>query len=167
MPLNNEDIYRTFDEARSAANVTPAQGGALKADRVGIDAVVDLVLKYQRNALNIDGKTPDEAYAKLVETARATAGSARHTTDPHTYALNHLVKRAQEIGYADGIAAGQPKQLPTTPGSVILWTNDFDDSRNHLVLDSRGAWGNAAYTPAKSNITDWTLIHDAGQEQNA
>lgn len=112
--------------------------------------------------LHIDGHTPDEAYAKLVEESRAY-GPVRGGSDPHTYALNHLVKRAHQIGYADGIAAGQPKQLPTTPGSVI-----HTHRTGHLVLDDR-SWGNADYAASVADVEGgtWTLIYDAGQEQNA
>ena len=52
--------------------------------------------------------------------------------------------------------------LPTTPGSVIRWTNDFDDSENLIVLDDRGQWGNADYAPPTSRITTWQIVSDTG-----
>jgi len=64
------------------------------------------------NNPDIEGLTPDEAYAKLVDTARALSGPGIFRIDPHTYALNHLVKRAQEIGYQDGTK--DARSTPTT-----------------------------------------------------
>lgn len=53
------------------------------------------------------------------------------------------------------------KYLPITPGSVIHWWPDWEDTGDgHLImLDENGNWGSAAYSPREQGINHYEVVH--------
>lgn len=116
-----------------------------------------------------DVEPGDKVVFRVRETGEEFTTTATQSGDPHRAAIMGLrLGLGLPSNRWEVVSIEKPKpKPPTTPGSHITVPWDWDSGVNHLFLKDDGRWmsqtGNDWSAMAASELTDFTVIHDAGE----